>query len=127
MAKAQALSNQVDNPSQNYERLVRFLLEPLLDSPESLCVDCEDFPTKSKVWLRLAFEQEDKGRIFGRGGRNLQAIKTILETSAAATGKSLYLDVYGGVSHSGGDRNAEPRSDSRNRGSRPSRPVKPRP
>lgn len=126
MAKAQALSNQADNPSQNYERLVRFLLEPLLDSPESLCVHCENFSSDAKIWLRLAFEQADKGRVFGRGGRNLQAIKTLLETSAATTGKSLYLDIYGGFSHSGSEKNSEPRSDSRNRGSRPSRPFKQR-
>ena len=81
--------------AQNYEKIVRFLLEPLVDDPASLKVDCEKLNSSEKVWVRVAFEQEDKGKVFGRGGRNLKAIQTVLNTSAVEANHQVYLDVYG--------------------------------
>jgi len=46
-----------------------------------------------RAWVRVAFESEDKGRVFGRGGRNIEAIRTVI--AAAAAGHSVYLDIYG--------------------------------
>ena len=79
----------------DYVGLVRFLVEPFLESPEALRVDCEISPSKPRVWVRLAFETADKGRVYGRGGRNIQAIRTVLTAIAQTAGQSLYLDVYG--------------------------------
>jgi predicted RNA-binding protein YlqC (UPF0109 family) len=78
----------------SYPKLVQFLVEPFLDTPESLKVDVEQLKGDQRVWIRLAFEDKDKGRVFGRGGRNIQAIRTILETTAKEANQSLYLDVY---------------------------------
>ncbi len=90
--------NESDSNSQatpNYEGLVRFLVQPFLDSPDSLRLDCERFPHKHKAWIRMAIEGIDKGRVFGRGGRNLQAVRMILTALASAVGESVHLDVYG--------------------------------
>lgn len=78
-----------------YDRLVRFLVEPFLESPQSLRIDCERSNHNQRVWIRLAFEQSDKGRVFGRGGRNIQAIRTVLQAAASAANQSVYLDIYG--------------------------------
>ncbi len=78
----------------DYDGLIRFLIEPLLESPELLSCDCELVPSTRKVWIRLAIEDEDKGRIYGRGGRNIQAVKTILQTAAQLAGDTLYLELY---------------------------------
>jgi len=80
----------------DYEELVRFLVEPFLESPEALSVDCEISSSGPRVWIRLAFDVADKGRVYGRGGRNLQAINQVLTAVARASGQSVYLDVYGG-------------------------------
>lgn len=80
--------------SPDYVGLLRFLIQPFLESPDSLRVDCESANT-TRVWLRVAFESEDKGRVFGRGGRNIQAIRTVIAAVAAAAGHSVYLDIYG--------------------------------
>jgi uncharacterized protein len=79
----------------NYTELVRFLIQPFLESPNSLRVDCEFSANTAKVWLRVAFEGEDKGRVFGRGGRNIQNIRTVITAAAAMSGHSVYLDIYG--------------------------------
>lgn len=94
-----SILNNVPQPSSvnpDYIGLIRFLVEPFLESPASLKVDCEVIPARSRVWIRLAFEGEDKGRVFGRGGRNIQAIRTVLSLAAKAAGYSTYLDIYGG-------------------------------
>lgn len=89
---------QSSSPSPNqpqYEELVRFLLTPLLDFPESLSIDCEWTNNNQRVWIRVALEQKDQGKVFGRGGRNLSAIRTVLKTAALAAQQSVYLDIYG--------------------------------
>ena len=81
------MPNSSDSAAQltpDYGKIVKFLLEPLVDDPASLKVDCEKLNSSEKIWVRVAFEQEDKGKVFGRGGRNLKAIQTVLNTSAIA-------------------------------------------
>ncbi|ELR98690.1 KH domain-containing protein [Gloeocapsa sp. PCC 73106] len=80
----------------NYSELVRFLIAPLLDSEESVSVDCEQLNNCQRIWVRIAVKSNDKGRVYGRGGRNLKAIHTILSATAKGANQSLYLDVYGG-------------------------------
>lgn len=80
--------------SPDYVGLVHFLVQPLLDSPASLKVDCEVVSAKARVWIRLAFDDSDKGRVFGRGGRTIQAIRIVLEAVAQAAGHVVYLDIY---------------------------------
>jgi predicted RNA-binding protein YlqC (UPF0109 family) len=81
--------------SPNYDELVQFLVQPFLESPESLSVDCEISHTLKRAWIRIAFESTDKGKVFGRGGRNIQAIRTVIAAAAEAAGQSVYLDIYG--------------------------------
>jgi len=110
------MSEPVSEPSPtqetpDYVGLVTFLVQPFLEAPESLKIDCEISAVKSKVWVRLAFEGSDKGRVFGRGGRNIQAIRTVLEAAAKAVGYSAYLDVYGSSSQTHGEESAPAPSD----------------
>ncbi len=95
----------------DYAGLVRFLVQPFLETPDSLKVDCE-ISSRSRVWVRLAFEGTDKGRVFGRGGRNIQAIRDVLEGVAKAAGHTALLDVFGtqkeGSDH-GSDESFSPR------------------
>lgn len=104
----------------DYPQLVRFLIQPFLEQTETLSVDCESNPRTGRVLIRVAFEAEDKGRIFGRGGRNIQAIRTVIQAAAKVVGQTAYLDIY----NSGGDASdSEPsaprRSSSQRRSHRP--------
>ncbi|MGK7926158.1 MAG: KH domain-containing protein [Spirulina sp.] len=101
--------SQSDRP--NYEELVRFLIEPLLDSPDSLSVHCEIARSNQRVLVRVAFDGDEQGRVFGRGGRNIDAIRTALEAAALASGQSARLEIYG-------ENNREYNSYDRNNGSR---------
>ena len=70
-------------------------MQPFLDSPESLSIDCEMSNTLNRAWSRVAFECSDNGKFFGRGGRNIQAIRTVIAAAAQTAGHSVYLDIYG--------------------------------
>jgi uncharacterized protein len=78
----------------DYVGLVEYLLAPFLDDPNSLHIDCEVLQERQKVWLRVAFDTTDKGKVFGRGGRNIQAIRTVLNTAASIANESVFLDIY---------------------------------
>lgn len=80
--------------SPDYLGLVKFLLEPFLDKPESLEIDCEVLTETKKIWLRVAFDSTEKGKVLGRGGRNILAIREVLNTTATIAGQSVYLDIY---------------------------------
>ncbi|MEL6470913.1 MAG: KH domain-containing protein [Cyanobacteria bacterium J06623_4] len=114
----------------NYEALARFLMEPFLDKPEALKFHSESLAGGSKLWLRAAFdEDEDKGRVFGRGGRNIKAIRQAIMAAGKLGDMTVNLSVYGEPqperSDRGGSRGGRPgRSMGRGRGGdrRPPRP-----
>ena len=95
MPRETALSASQNNTSPDYVGLVSFLLEPFLEDPKTLSIDCEQVASTKKLWLRVAFDTNDKGKVFGRGGRNIQAIRTVLNTAANNVNQRIYLDIYG--------------------------------
>ncbi|MEM6426118.1 MAG: KH domain-containing protein [Cyanobacteria bacterium P01_D01_bin.128] len=112
-----------EDKSPDFETLVRFLIEPFLDARDSLRVDCESLSKGSRLLVRVAFEGEDRGRVFGRGGRNIQAIRRVVEAVGNLANIQVRLNVYGegsALEQEGSDRNR------RRPSSRPSRPSRPR-
>ena len=89
------LETNLHPASPDYVGLVKFLVQPFLESPQSLSVDCEISHILKRIWIRIAFDSADKGKVFGRGGRNIQAIRTVIIATAETSGESVYLDIYG--------------------------------
>jgi predicted RNA-binding protein YlqC (UPF0109 family) len=77
----------------DYEGLVRYLLTPMLSHPEELRLHQEVLA--GGVWLRVALAESDRGRVLGRGGRTLQAIRTVIQAAAQLAGQTCHLDIYG--------------------------------
>jgi uncharacterized protein len=92
------LTHQPNLP--DYEQLVKFLFQPFLSAADAIGVDCEYTVDRHRVWIRVAVASNDQGSAFGRGGRNIQAIRTVLQAAATAVGQSIHLDVYGNNSNS---------------------------
>jgi len=78
----------------DYNALISFLLKPLLAHPEALRVDFESNSKSDRVWIRGAFDPEDRGRIFGKGGRTIQAVRTVVMTAAEEAGHSARFEVF---------------------------------
>lgn len=94
MVKSIDTSNLSYSLPPNYLKLLSFLIEPLLDSPDALKIDCEEIPSTKRVWIRLAVDEGDKGRIYGRGGRNIQSIQMVMAIAAKQVDQTLYLEIY---------------------------------
>jgi uncharacterized protein len=82
----------------DYAQLVKFLFQPFLSATDLVGVDCEYTLERQRVWIRVAIGSSDQGTAFGRGGRNIQAIRTVLQAAATSVGQSIHLDVYGSSS-----------------------------
>jgi uncharacterized protein len=110
--------------SQNpqYDKLVSFLLQPLLDEPEELRINCEYLPAHARVWVRIAFQPADREKLLNGSSRHLYAIKTVVSAAARIAGQSVYLDIYGSESRT---RATSERSDRQSRSDdRSSRPAR---
>lgn len=117
----------------DYEALARFLMSPFLDKPEDLKFHVESLAGGKKLWLRAAFdEEEDKGRVFGRGGRNIRAIRETIMVAGRLDDKTVNLSVFGEPqperSDRGGERNGRGRGGGgRSRGRKPRASTNPAP
>lgn len=78
----------------DYNALISFLLKPLLAHPEALRVDFESNSKNDRVWIRVAFDPEDRGRTFGKGGRTIQAVRTVVMTAAEEAGHNARFEVF---------------------------------
>jgi uncharacterized protein len=109
----------------DYGQIVKFLFQPFLSEIEAMGVDCEYTIDRHRVWIRVAVASADQGSAFGRGGRNIQAVRTVLQAAAATVGQSIHLDVYGSNSsrfRDGDDTHERATgSEHRSSGSRPNR------
>ena len=134
---AQDLTGQSPTSERDFEAIARFLMAPFLDQPETLKFHAETLAGGKKLWLRAAFgEDEDKGRVFGRGGRNINAIRTVLASAAQLSEMSVNLSVFGepaperssrdnDSSRGGGRRSGGRPGGARGRGEQSSRPPRP--
>ena len=88
----------------DYAGLVRLLLGPLTSAPEGLKIDCEAHAGGQRVLVRIAIEEGDRGRVFGRGGRNVEAVRALLQVSATIAAQSAHLEIFSSTPSGGGGR-----------------------
>jgi len=113
--------------SPDYEQLARFLIEPFLANPKSLSLNSEINSQGNKTWLRVAFDESDRGKVFGRGGRNIQAIRTTIQTAASAHDEIVFLDIYSDEPAQSDDSGRRERSSSGGSDNRSKRKGPPKP
>ena len=71
--------------------LVEFIAKSLVDDPSQVYVS--EIEGENSVILELRVGPEDMGRIIGKGGRTVNAIRTLIRVLAAKQGKRVTLEV----------------------------------
>jgi len=99
----------------DYNSLISFLLKPLLAHPHALRVDFESNSKSDRVWIRVAFDPEDRGRVFGKGGRTIQAVRTVVMTAAQEVGHSARFEVFDPTPNATSDDSQDSNSERRER------------
>ena len=72
--------------------LIKVIISELVDNPEE--VDIKEVETENQIILELKVAKDDFGKVIGKSGRNISAIRTILfAINAKEGGKKARLDV----------------------------------
>ncbi len=71
--------------------LIMHLAKELVDKPEEVVVTEIEGQQSSVIQLKVA--KEDMGKIIGKKGKNVQAMRTILAAAAVKTGKRYVLEL----------------------------------
>ena len=71
--------------------LLAFLARELVDDPEAVRVDSEE--REGALVLRLHVASEDVGKVIGRGGRIVRALRTIMRATAVREGRRVLVEI----------------------------------
>ncbi len=74
------------------EDLLAFLARGLVDDPDEVVVDSfeEDDGT---IVLELSVAEGDAGKVIGRGGRTIAALRTVVRASSVRENRRVLIDV----------------------------------
>ncbi|CAA9429308.1 MAG: KH domain RNA binding protein YlqC [uncultured Rubrobacteraceae bacterium] len=73
------------------ENLLLFLARSLVDEPEK--VEVEGTETESRVDLTLRVAQGDMGKVIGRGGRIVKAIRIVMKAASVKENKRVNVEI----------------------------------
>jgi predicted RNA-binding protein YlqC (UPF0109 family) len=74
------------------EELLAYLARSLVDDPEA--VDVESFEEDDgTIVLELHVAPDDAGKVIGRGGRTVAALRTVLKAAAVREERRVLVDV----------------------------------
>lgn len=76
---------------EQLENLLRVLARSLVDEPDS--VEVSGTETDSRVDLELRVADDDMGRVIGRQGRTIRAIRTVVKAASVKQGKRVSVEV----------------------------------
>ena len=74
------------------EDLLAYLARALVDHPDQVSVDSYDEEDGSLV-LELHVAEDDVGKVIGRSGRTINALRTVVRASSARLGRRVLVDV----------------------------------
>lgn len=75
------------------ESLVRFLVTSLVDSPDTVSIAVRE--SGSHVTYEVSVSPDDVGKVIGRQGRIIKAIRTLVRAAASVNGDQVDVDVLG--------------------------------
>ena len=74
------------------EELLAYLARSLVDRPDEVSV--ESFEEEDgTVVLELHVAEDDAGKVIGRGGRTVAALRTVLKAASVREGRRVLVDV----------------------------------
>ncbi len=73
------------------QNLLVLLVRPIVDEPDSVEVEATESDTRVDLELRVA--PDDIGKVIGRGGRTIRAIRTVVKAASVKVGKRVNVEV----------------------------------
>ena len=73
------------------KELIEYIAKAIADSPDKVVVT--ETQEEDRVLIRLEVAPEDKGKVIGREGRVVQAMRTLLRVAAVKKGTRATLEI----------------------------------
>jgi len=74
------------------EALLEYLARSMVDAPDEVSVESFEEDDGTLV-LELHVAEDDTGKVIGRGGRTVSALRTIMKAASARDGRRVLVDV----------------------------------
>jgi predicted RNA-binding protein YlqC (UPF0109 family) len=74
------------------EDLLAYLARSLVDRPDEVSVESLE-EEDGTIVLELHVGEDDTGKVIGRGGRTVAALRTVVKASAVRQGRRVLVDV----------------------------------
>ena len=78
---------------ERLENLLLILARSIVEEPDK--VEVSGTETDSRVDLQLRVAPEDMGKVIGRGGRTIRAIRTVVKAASVKVEKRVNVEVPG--------------------------------
>ncbi len=76
----------------DFEKLIRNMIVPLVVNPDDVLVKIIS-DDQDVITIQLLVNEEDLGRVIGKGGRLANAMRTIVYAGASKEGKRVQIDI----------------------------------
>jgi predicted RNA-binding protein YlqC (UPF0109 family) len=76
---------------RQFEDLLRFLVEGLVDDPRGIEISGEERGSRVSLTLRVA--SEDMGKVIGKGGRTINAIRKVMKAASVKAERRVTVEV----------------------------------
>ncbi len=73
------------------KELVEYIAKAIVDKPEEVVVTEE--ASEGRVTIRLKVATEDTGKVIGKQGRIIQAIRSLVKVAAVKSGTRVMLEI----------------------------------
>jgi len=73
------------------KELIEYVVKSIVDNPEE--VEVTQIDGESTVVFELRVKQDDVGQVIGKKGRTINAIRTLVNASAAKSGMRAMLEI----------------------------------
>ena len=73
------------------QNLLVLLVRPIVDEPDRVEVEATESDTR--VDLELTVAPDDIGKVIGRGGRTIRAIRSVVKAASVKAGKRVNVEV----------------------------------
>ncbi len=89
----QATGSDEELPSDKVADLVEYIVCGLVNNEDAVSLDVTD--SEGSALIEVSCDEEDAGRIIGRKGRTIKAIRTLARALGSRVGTSVEVEVLG--------------------------------
>jgi predicted RNA-binding protein YlqC (UPF0109 family) len=75
----------------DYQRLMQFIIGQVVTKPDKVQLQVKQRPRS--VMIKVHLDPEDAGKLIGRGGRHIEAIRTLMRAAALKERRKVFVDI----------------------------------